>query len=194
MRIRVEGEAPQGRFFLVANHQGYTDIMLLGSQVHAAFVAKADLKSWPLLGTIFASADTIFIDRRRRKDLLRVITVIEKALDRNLGILLFPEGTSGRGDCVLPFKPALLQLPVSQGFPVYYAALTYTTGIPESPAQETVCWWGDTSFVPHIMQLLRLPGFDATIRFGREPIACADRKELAGQLHEAMSQTFTPAD
>ncbi|MCG8462508.1 MAG: 1-acyl-sn-glycerol-3-phosphate acyltransferase, partial [Holophagales bacterium] len=50
MRFRVEGQPPSGRFFLVANHVSYLDIPFLGTAVDAAFVAKADLRGWPLLG------------------------------------------------------------------------------------------------------------------------------------------------
>ncbi len=194
MRIRVEGKPPTGRFFLVSNHQSYMDIMLLGSQIHAAFVAKADLRSWPALGTIFASADTIFVDRGRKKDLLRVLDLIRQALDRDMGVLLFPEGTSGKGDQILPFKPSLLQFPVAESYPVHYAVLTYHSDRKDAPAQEHICWWGDAPFASHFLGLLRLPGFEGVIRFGGEPIAHEDRKGLAKELHAAMDREFLPSN
>lgn len=192
MRTRVEGTPPTGEFFLVSNHLGYVDIFLLGSYIHAAFVAKADLRSWPALGLIFATADTIFIDRSRRKDVLRVTELMKFSLNRGLGILLFPEGTSGKGDEILRFKPPLLDFVVQQGLPVHYACLSYHTPPGASSAEEQVCWWGDAPFVPHAARLLRLPYFEATLHFSTQPLADTDRKELAIRLREAMLESFEP--
>ncbi len=191
IRVEVEGRAPSGRFYLVTNHVSYVDIALLASQISAAFVAKADLARWPPLGWMFLSADTIFIDRGRKRDLLRVMERVQKCLDRELGVLVFPEGTSSKGEEILRFKPSLLQLPAERGQPVHYATLTYRTQ-GRRPAHEMVCWWDDTPFVRHLMRLLGLPGFEATLRFGNEPILAGDRKALADQLRSAMAQGFTP--
>ncbi len=191
MRVDVEGEPPAGRFYLVANHVSYVDIILLASQISAAFVAKADLSRWPVLGWMFLSADTIFIDRGRRRDVLRVMKRVQKCLDRELGVLVFPEGTSGKGEEILRLKPPLLQLAAEQGQPVHHATLTYRTQ-GERPAHQVVCWWDDTPFVLHFLRLLGLPGFEASVRFGGEPVLAADRKALATQLRSAMEASFTP--
>ncbi len=190
IRLEIEGQPPTGPFILVVNHVSYVDIMVLATCVDGAYVAKADLRSWPLLGWIFKTADTIFIDRTRKKDLLRVIDQVQASLEHRMGVLIFPEGTSGKGDEILRFKPALLQLAAAKSYPVHYATLNYRT--PGHPTHEVVCWWGDASFTPHFMRLLRFSGFEATLRFGSEPITASDRKSLAGQLREAMMRDFTP--
>lgn len=191
MRIQVEGAPPAGSFFLVANHVSYVDIILLATEIEAAFVAKADLRRWPLLGWIFRTADTIFIDRARKKDLLRVMARVEACLDRGLGVLIFPEGTSSRGEEVLRLKPSLLQLAADRGHPVHWATLTYRT-LGEVPAHQLVCWWDPTPFPVHFLRLLGVPRFEATLRFGSEPVRADDRKVLADQLREAMAASFTP--
>ena len=191
LRIEVEGQVPSGRFFLVANHVGYVDIVLLASQVSAAFVAKASLAGWPLMGWMFLSADTIFINRASKRDLLRVMQRVRGCLERDLGVLLFPEGTSGKGEEILPFKPPLLQLAAERNQPVHYATITYRA--PGTlPAHQTVCWWDDTPFLSHLMRLLSLPYFEATVRFGNEPILAENRKILAEQLRSAMAESFSP--
>ena len=191
MRITVEGRPPAGRFFLVANHVSYVDIMLIASQVPAAFVAKADLRGWPLLGHAFLTADTIFIDRARKKDLLRVMALVQRRMDCGLGVLVFPEGTSGKGEEVLRLKPSLLHLAAEKGYPVHWATLTYRM-LDDTPAHQRVCWWDDTPFLTHLLRLLGVAGFEAVLRFGGEPVRAADRKVLAEELRAAMIRGFTP--
>lgn len=193
MRIDVEGSPPEGPFLLVANHLSYMDIILLATTLDAAFVAKADLKSWPALGRVFATADTIFIDRGRRRDVVRVMDQIGRDLDRSLGIVLFPEGTSSKGDGVLPFKPPLLDFAARRDHPVHYAAISYSTADGEGSASDLVCWWGDAPFLPHVLRLLRLSHFDARLVFGGAPVHDTDRKALARKLHEATMRSFTPS-
>lgn len=192
--VRIEGTPPCGRFFLVVNHVGYVDIPTIATAVDAAFIAKADLARWPLLGRIFGAADTIFIDRGRKKDILRVIEQVEAAMDRGLGVVLFPEGTSGRGDEILPFKPSLLQFAVQGGHQVHYATLTYRTPEGEYPPSHGVCWYGDEGLLPHYKRITRLSRIEAVLRFGAAPIAGEDRKELATELRDAMLQSFEPMD
>jgi len=192
MRVTVFGKPPTGAFFLVANHLSYMDIMLLGAQLDAAFVAKAQIRNWPVLGPGFASADTLFVDRGRRRDLVTVMAAIERSLGRGLGVVLFAEGTSGRGERVLPFKPSILELAVRAGRPVRYATLTYHTQQPAPPADKAVCWWGEAPLGPHLWRLLRMRGFDATLRFGTDEVTASDRKSLALALHQAVSAQFEP--
>ena len=190
LRVEVEGEAPKGRFFLVANHVSYVDIILLASQISAAFVAKASLARWPLLGWMFLTADTIFIDRARKRDLLRVLDRVRQCLKRDLGVLIFPEGTSGKGEEILRFKSPLLQLATEQRL-VHYVTLTYRAP-GRRPAHEIICWWDDTPFLSHLLRLLCLPYFEATLRFGHQPVLVGDRKALAEELRSAMTASFIP--
>lgn len=192
MRVTVEGSPPAAPFLLVSNHLSYMDIILLAMVVDAAFVAKADLRSWPALGRVFATADTIFIDRGRRRDVVRVTERIHHELARGLGVVVFPEGTSTKGDGMLPFKPPLLDFAARRDHPVHYAAISYTTAAGDGPASRLICWWGDTPFLPHILELLRLERFDARLAFGGAPIHDGDRKALARKLREATERCFIP--
>ncbi len=192
MRRRLEGVPPQGQFFLIANHVSYVDIVLLASYVDIAFVAKSDLRHWPALGRIFEAADTIFIDRSRKRDVVRVMNLVGKEIDRGLGVLVFPEGTSGKGDEILPFKPSLLEFACTRDLPVHWATLHYETPPGEPPASRSVCWWGDEGFFPHFKRLIVLPSFEGTLRFGAVPVAHGNRKELAEALRSRMLEAFEP--
>jgi 1-acyl-sn-glycerol-3-phosphate acyltransferase len=136
---------------------------------------------------------TLLIDRAARRDLLRVGRAIEERLAAGEGVILFPEGTTGRGDALLPFKASLLEFAARSGLPVWYATVGYRTPPGAPPPAETVCWWGDDPFLPHLLRLMRVPRVEATLSFGPEPIADRDRKRLAARLRAAMEELFEPS-
>ncbi len=178
---------------LVTNHLSYVDIVLLASQVPGIFVAKKEVRRWPIWGSLARLMGTIFLDRGRRRDTLLATAQIDKALARGETVILFAEGTSTEGSMVQRFKPALLEPAARAGVPVHYASLSYHTTALGPPASEAVCWWGDMRFLPHLMALCRLPGFRARIDFGDDPIVDWDRKSLARRLHHAVSYQFVPS-
>lgn len=193
LRWRVVGEPPVPPYLLVCNHVSYADIFPLLAVTGATFVAKSEVGSWPLIGHLAKMSGTLLIDRGSRRDLLRVGRAIEERLAAGEGVILFPEGTTGPGDAMLPFKTSLLEIAARDGVPVWYATVGYRTppGAP-SPA-ETVCWFGEDSLVPHLLRLMRVPRVEATIAFGDEPIADRDRKRLAARLRSAMEELFEPS-
>jgi 1-acyl-sn-glycerol-3-phosphate acyltransferase len=190
---RVSGRPPEPPFLMVANHLGYADIFLLLALTGGNFVAKSELGSWPLVGNLARMSGTLLIDRAARRDLLRVGRAIEERLAAGGGVIVFPEGTTGRGDALLPFKPSLLEVAARDGLPVWYATISYRTPPGMPPAADVVCWWGDAPFVPHFARLVRVPRVEATIAFGPEPIADRDRKRLAARLRSAMEEQFEPS-
>lgn len=190
MRVALRGTPPIGSFFLVTNHVSYMDIPLLAMFVDAAFVAKVDLRGWPFLGHAFHTAETIFIDRGRKRDVVRVMREIEAAHTRGLGVVVFPEGTSGNGEEILPFKPSLLESAAVRDLPVCWACITYRSPPGWPRARDTICWWGDTPFLPHFLEFVRLPWFEAVLEFGQETFHDPDRKLLAERLRTAMLERF----
>lgn len=191
--IVVRGSIPDPPRLLVCNHLSYVDIPLLFTQVGATFVAKTELQSWPVLGFLIKSASTVFIDRTRKRDIPRVNALIEHSIRQNRLVIVFPEGTSSRGQDVLPFKPSLLEYAAQNQSPVMYATIHYSTSEPDPPADMAVCWWGDMTFPGHIFNLLKLRRIRATVDFGKSPVRGTDRKELAQALRELMKQQFVPS-
>jgi 1-acyl-sn-glycerol-3-phosphate acyltransferase len=186
VRLAVEGRAPRGACLLVANHLSYLDVVVLGALVPCAFVAKREVARWPVLGFLARAMGTLFIERENRRALTGLNRRLRARLERGETLVLFPEGTSTAGEGVLPFRPALLAPAVTLGLPVAYAALRYATPRGERPASEAVCWWGDMTFGPHVLALLRLPAIEARVRFGAESIEATDRKHLAARLRSAV--------
>jgi len=193
VRLRVDGPPPPRPFFLVSNHLSYVDILVLGSALGPTFVSKHDIARWPVLGHLARVTGTIFVDRGRRRDAVRVLGEIDRAFHEGAGIVLFPEGTSSRGDRIYPFKSALLEWAVRSGRPVHVAALHYATDDPDHPAEHAVNWWGDAGFAPHASRLLTIRRIDASLAFSPAPVHEPDRAALAARLHDEMSSRYAGA-
>ena len=192
MRVQVVGKPPESPYLLVSNHLSYVDVLVLGSQLGCIFVARGDVEGWPLFGRLCRTGGTIFVKRDSKRDMTRVLSRMEEALKQDRGVVLFPEGTSSAGEGVLPFRPSLLAAAARARLPVWYASLSYETPKSASPAGTAVCWWGHMTFVDHLIKLFALPGFEATLRFGEQPVQDEDRKTLAAKLHQAVSEQFQP--
>jgi len=192
VRPKLRGTPPAPPFFLVSNHLGYLDIVVMASLAPCVFVSKADVRNWPIIGRLCAAVGTIFLDREQKRDLPRTMGRIEAVLGSGRGVVLFPEGTSTKGDEVVRFRPSLLELPARSGRGVHYAALRYQTRFGSPPASTTVCWWGDAPFFPHLWGMLAVRSIDAEVVFAAEPIEHTDRKALARALRNAVAESFEP--
>lgn len=192
MHIEVTGTIPTPPFFLVTNHLSYTDIAALRAVVKCVFVAKAEIESWPLAGRIVRDMGTIFIDRQNRRDIPRAGELIIERLDAGEGVVVFPEGTSTKGEEVLPFNSSFLEFAAAKNIPVSYASLSYRTPPGELDANLAVCWWEDIGFFPHMWRLFHQRGYTAIINFGEAPIANPDRKQLARELRGRVEKLFEP--
>jgi 1-acyl-sn-glycerol-3-phosphate acyltransferase len=90
----------------VANHVSYTDITVLGSVIPGSFIAKAEVADWPFFGWLAKLQRSVFVDRQVRSTVTQRDAVGERLASGD-ALILFPEGTSGDGNRVLPFKTAL---------------------------------------------------------------------------------------
>jgi 1-acyl-sn-glycerol-3-phosphate acyltransferase len=190
--LEVSGRPPEGPFLLVANHLSYLDVPVLSSQLAAAFVAKAEVRPWPVLGALIAAMNTIFVDRENPKSIPRALATIDRVLGMGYGVVLFPEGTSSPGFEVQRFHSSLLARAAARELPVHYAALSYQAPPEAEPTHLSVCWWGEMTFPRHVFRLLALNRIRATVVFGDEPVRDRDRKRLADSLQAAVAGRFRP--
>jgi 1-acyl-sn-glycerol-3-phosphate acyltransferase len=181
-RLFVDGPIPEPPFCLVSNHLGYMDIFVMSATVQARLVSRADLAHWPAIGWLARHFGTLFLDRKRIRDIPYVAAQMKDVLEEEDGVVFFPEGTSSSGDDVLPFRSPLLNVPVELGMPVHAAAISYFR--PTGDARTDVCWWGDMTFADHLYRLLGLRGFEARIVFGPDVIQGSDRKQLAAEAEQ----------
>lgn len=191
MRVRVDGERPRPPFFLVTNHLGYLDILVLGSHLDARFVSKAEVADWPVIGFLARCGGTIFLRRDRPADVGRALRSMEDALRAGHGCVFFPEGTSSAGAEVLPFHSALFEAPVRARVPVTCGSLHYRTSPGAPTAAESICWWGDMGFPGHFYGLLKVPRSEARVVYGPS-VPPMPRRELADRAHSVVSGIFRP--
>jgi 1-acyl-sn-glycerol-3-phosphate acyltransferase len=109
VRVVVRGRPPEGGATLVlSNHVSWLDIPVLASLRPLSFVAKSEVAGWPVVGLFARLQRSVFIDRARKSHTASVNTEVAHRLARGDVIVLFPEGTTGDGNRVLPFRSALV--------------------------------------------------------------------------------------
>lgn len=124
--LRPNGDLVACPQMLVANHVSWLDVMVLHALCpQARFVAKAEVKHWPLIGRLVAGAQTFFVDRTRPRQTSEAVDAIAGALVNGATVAVFPEGTTGNGQAVLPFRPSLLQAALSARVAIRPVALRY---------------------------------------------------------------------
>jgi 1-acyl-sn-glycerol-3-phosphate acyltransferase len=120
---QLSGAAPGSLF--VINHVSWLDIYALNAARPMAFVAKAEVSRWPLVGWLSANTDTLFLSRENRRQAREMNARISEMLVDDKDVACFPEGTTSDGAHVLKFHSALLQSAIDSGRPVQPVALAY---------------------------------------------------------------------
>jgi lyso-ornithine lipid O-acyltransferase len=199
IRLRVVGAPVRGRAVLfVSNHVSWVDVVVIGSIQPVAFIAKSEVRQWPLVGITAKMQRTVFVDRRRRHQAAEAVDEIVERLASGTSVVLFAEGTSSDGNRVLPFRSALVgairQAAAAGGanaIPIQPMSICYTGlhGIPMGRQHRPlVAWYGDLDFMPHIKAFIARGAVDAVVSYGA-PVAAdgdADRKAMAKTLEGAV--------
>jgi 1-acyl-sn-glycerol-3-phosphate acyltransferase len=183
--IRVAGELPKTGL-IASNHLSYLDILFYGATLPCVFVAKTEVREWPLLGLLAALGGTVFIDRRSAASAAAAAIRIEEMLGAGVLVLVFPEGTSSDGAGVLRFYSSLFEPAVRVGAPVTAAAIGYSAGAEAEAEERDLCYYGEISFAPHLLKTLQLPEILATLRFAPSGKLYDDRKQAAILTREAV--------
>jgi 1-acyl-sn-glycerol-3-phosphate acyltransferase len=188
----AEGEFRAGANLLVANHISWLDIAAVHAVCpRARFVSKSDVKHWPLLGWLIGAVGTLFIERERKRDAMRVVHQMAEALASGDVVAVFPEGTTGDGRALLPFHANLLQAAIATEVPVQPVALRYTEpGLDWSPA---VSWLGATTLVHSMWSIACARGVQVrVIALTARGSAHADRRALAQRLRDDIQWALNP--
>jgi len=183
--VEVVGQVPASGL-LVCNHLSYMDVLVLAALSPCCFVAKSEVKHWPLLGWFSQCAGTIFVDRQKRARALATVNEIETALDTGVTVVVFPEGTSSGGQTILPFKSSLLEPAVRNGHSTVAGLLAYE--LEQGNVVEEVCYWKNMTLVPHLVNLLSKTSLRASACLARVQYRSANRKEFALHLHSELSK------
>ena len=181
----ISADSLPQRGLVVSNHLSHLDILLYGALGPIVFVAKSDLKSWPLLGRLATCGGTVFVNRQRSIKAGNAAREMEHLLDRNLPVLLFPEGTTGDGKSVLPFRSSLFEAAVRSAKTITPAAIRYSApGVDE----QALAYYGAKSFLPHLYETLSHRELTVTINFSEQSARFKDRKQAASAAYESVCQ------
>ncbi len=183
--VRTSGTRVPSGAFLIANHVSWIDIPAIGGVSGAAFVAHDRLAAVPVLRWLCAMNGTVFIARHDRASVARQVAQLREAIRETGALAIFPEGTTGDGASLLPFKSSLLSAidPVPEGIAVQPVLLDYGS---EAPA---IAWAGEESGFDNCMRILaRARKVELTVHF-LSPLAdaaLANRKTMAAAAREAL--------
>jgi 1-acyl-sn-glycerol-3-phosphate acyltransferase len=179
LRLAASGTPRPGATLLLANHVSWLDIAAIHAVApQARFVSKADVLRWPLLGWLIKGAGTLFIERERKRDALRVLHQVAEALQAGDTVAVFPEGTTGGGEVLLPFHANLLQAAIAAGAPVQGVALRY--GDPAHRFSPAVRFLGEMTLLHSVWRVLSAQGLCVHVDvLQAQGARHADRRALA---------------
>jgi 1-acyl-sn-glycerol-3-phosphate acyltransferase len=194
VEVRVSGTAHAGPLLLVANHVSWLDIPALhASAPQARFVSKSAIAHWPLLGRLARAGGTLFIERERKRDAMRVVHEVAAALKGVDTVAVFPEGTTGAGHGVLPFHANLLQAAITAGTAIQPVVLRYSE--PGHPVSIAAQYIGDTTLVDSVMKVCGARGLVVDVQFlPPQPAGELDRRVLAATLQERVGAALAALD
>ena len=172
--FRVEVRGPRSTAhptLYVCNHVSYLDIMILGSLIKGSFVAKSEVAGWPLFGWLARLQRSVFIERSGLKA-ARHRDALNQRLEDGDDLILFPEGTSGDGNQVLPFKSALFSVaerrPHDMPLLVQPVSIAYTRldGVPMGRyLRPLFAWYGDMEMGGHLWHVAGLGWATVVVEF-----------------------------
>lgn len=160
----------------ISNHTSYLDIEIMGAAIEGSFVAKAEVSRWPIFGWLAKLQRTIFVERADRAGAARQRDEIRGRLDAGDNLILFPEGTSGDGIHLLPFKSTLFAAAEDERAVVQPVSIVYRLldGIPLGRFYRPFfAWYGDMTMPPHLWKMLGLGQLTVVMTF-HEPVRLKD--------------------
>ncbi|MBA0015361.1 MAG: hypothetical protein JW384_00008 [Nitrosomonadaceae bacterium] len=192
IRLRCGGTPPPIsvlRVMLAANHVSWLDVYALISLCPTRFVAKSEIRNWPLLGWLSQNAGTLFIERTKRSDTARINKDINNALTIGDRVAVFPEGTTSDGTELRHFHASLLQPAVIEETWLYPVAIRYhdSTGQISQAAA-----FVEVSLLGSLQQILRQPWIEVELIFS-DPVNSIgkNRRELARFAEHAIATALS---
>ena len=154
---------------MMSNHLSYIDIWMIPKYALTVFVAKAEVKRMPLVGWGASAVNTVYVDRSSKESRAATKNEIAERLRKGRSVIIFPEGTTGDGNGLLPLKPGMFHVAAEEGFPIIPTAIYY-----EDP---DLAWVGDDNMGAHFFRNFAKLHTTAHIAFG-QPMTGTDGEEL----------------
>jgi 1-acyl-sn-glycerol-3-phosphate acyltransferase len=207
VRIHEVGQrSRQMPLLILSNHVSWLDICVIAALAPVVFVAKSEVRRWPVFGWLAKLQRTVFIERQRRQKIGAATREIAGRLLGGDAVVLFAEGTSSDGTRILPFRSALIgAVHHALGKDTQHTAITVQPmslayvgfgGLPVGRAlRERVAWYGDADLIPHFIGILASGAIDITVTWGeaRAYDMSADRKQIARNAELAVRRMTSAA-
>ena len=188
LRLRVHGTVPPGPQLVVANHISWIDIPLLFSVAPLSFVSKAEIASWPVIGFIAKSGNTVFHQRGNHDSAHGVAAVMKERLEEGGNVAIFPEGGILAGPGVKRFHGRLFAAAIETGVPVQPLMLRY---VRNGQHEHDMTFLPGEHFVGNFFRLLRQPPCDAEVAvLDRIDPRGKQRRLLANEAGQAVREAF----
>jgi len=192
LRVRTHGRlSPERPLLLVSNHVSWKDILVLGSVAELVFIAKSEVRTWPVLGWLARLQRSVFVERQERRKTGAQVSEVSQRLIAGEVVVLFAEGTTSDGNRVMPFNASLFgaasaALPLTPEGRVHIqpVSIAYVGihGMPMGRYHRPVAGWpGDVALAPHLLRVIRHGAIDVDVVFAEAiPFdAGTDRKKTA---------------
>jgi 1-acyl-sn-glycerol-3-phosphate acyltransferase len=187
INLVVNGKTPrQGPMLLAANHISWLDVYVILATCPCRFVAKSEVRQWPLVGRLAAATGTLFISRQSPRDAVRVVHQMTEHLQTGDTLAIFPEGTTSNGLQLLPFHANLFQAAISANVPVQPVAMHFSD---EATGQASLApiYIDQDTLLGSIWRTLKAPPLRATLSFGATQLPLGrDRRALATDMRAAV--------
>ena len=189
IRLVVDSAPPSSEMcgLMVSNHTSWLDIFAADSVRAVRFIAKSDIRDWPVLGVLVTLAGTLYVERGNRHRISQTNNEIREAVESGDLVGFYPEGTTTDGTYLLPFKTNLFQPAIDYGMSIYPVAVTY---MQKGQPTQLASYVDDMTFAQSFFSLLQARGVEAHIQYG-EPIdgaLFADRAQLAAATQERIEK------
>ncbi|MES2785841.1 MAG: lysophospholipid acyltransferase family protein [Pseudomonadota bacterium] len=193
IKLEVHGQPTRGGpMLLVANHISWLDILVMHAARYCRFVSKADVRDWPLIGTLATGGGTIYIERASRRDAMRVVHRITESLQSGEVVGVFPEGTTSDGKTLLPFHANLIQAAISADAPVQPVALNFLDTNTREISMGPI-YIDDDTLVGSLWRALTSPPITAVVSFGETQTSDGrNRRAWAHDLRSAVDALRQP--
>lgn len=187
VQFSAAGVAEARRALIVSNHVSWLDIFVINSLHPCRFVAKSDIRGWPLIGWLSQQAGTIFISRGKLRDVRRIYQGLVTSLHAGEHVAFFPEGTTAAQGTLLPFHANLFEAAIEAEVAVQPFALRYLDSRGQlHPAANFI---DDMTFVQSVLTILRAGKMTAQLTV-LPPIptgAASHRRDLADIAHASIA-------
>lgn len=204
IKVLLDGKFPPANTsstMFVANHISWSDIHAINSVIPVRFIAKSDIKSWPVFGYLVRKSNTIFVERGKRQEAGRIVDLTRESLSAGDNVCFFPEGTTTdgtgihrnglQGSPVLAFKSSVLQAVIDADAQIWPIAIRYSQ--PDNSINTEMAYAGDTTLIESMQNVLRQKNPTVTLHFlapipasgqNRRDLSEAAYKVIAAKLNE----------